>query len=829
MPPANPLPRSDRSQCAKDVSMLDIDFHPTARPELKILIVDDDAVHARSVRDVLAAHNYVAEIETSGNGGLAKLRSAHSSGEPFQVLVLDLHIPDLPGLKVLEAINAAGLSVKTIVLSGERELETVTPILQLGAIDYLPKPSPPQQLITSVANALSRFQLEAEIGVMHAQAEEDARLYEFLLNAAPDLVYMLGKDGEFQFINHQLDNIFDAKLDGLTTQHWASLFAGHPELIQRLSHQFNERRTGVRATIAEEFTYTTNIGTQHSLELSSIGLYEGRNANQVGDFLGTYGIVRDVTEARRTRRQLQQSQRKFYSLFADSLDAIFISRIEDGEIVERNPSFVAMAKAMSSDVLDRAHNRMDAEPLLDSFLWDNEQARAACMADLHANPNHHEWSFERPVQGEQRFFEVHARRIEIEQQLCMVATLHDRTHERRAEQDRLTLQQQLHQAGRMEAIGQIAGGIAHDFNNILASIIGYAELILNSRARLADEQVDQYLDEVVTAGHRARDLISQMLTFTRAQRGEAQATDVTTTIQDVSRMLRAAIPTSIEVQSNFEPDLPSVHIDPVQIQQIVINLLINARDAISGNGSIIIDVERHRGHVQCRTCGEDLAEGSIIVRVRDTGHGIAPELFEKIFDMYFTTRPPDQGTGYGLWMVNNFVHEAGGHITLHSEVDQGTEFRIALPAAQEHSPVVAPSVPAPAINGRIVVVDDEVSVGNFIGEVLRDKGYPTVVFSESPQALDYLKENMSHIALLITDGSMPLISGVELVEHLRSSGSALPVMFVTAYTQSTDVNTLAKLGVNKYLQKPFSIEEMLAGVEELTSVKETVATSDDLT
>ena len=564
--------------------------HPLARPQLKILIVDDDVTHGRSVRDVLAAHNYVADVESTGQSGLRTLLDAAKTADPYQVLILDLHIPDLSGLEILRKIREAELKVKTIVLSGERELETVTPILRLGAIDYQPKPCPPEQLITSVANALSRYQLEAEIGVMHAQAEEDARLYGFLLNASPDLVYMLDADGEFQFLNQQLENIFDVPLDTLADKPWHTLFDGHPDLVERLRQQFDERRTGIRATVAEEFTYRSDIGTEHILELSAVGLYEGRSIDDIGEFIGTYGVVRDVTDSRRTRRQLQQSQRKFYSLFADSLDAICISRLTDGVIVERNPNFVTMAKAMG------------AEPERDTFLWSEPEAREAFIAGLKANPNHHEYTFEREIQGERRFYEVRARRIEIATEACMVATLHDRTHERRAEQDRLTLQEQLHQAGRMEAIGQVAGGIAHDFNNILASIIGYAELIMTSRTRLSDQQVDQYLEEVVTAGHRARDLIAQMLTFTRAGRGEPQPTDVTQTIQDVSRMLRAAIPTTIEVKVEFAEHLPLVMIEPVQIQQIVINLLANARDAITGNGTITVGVETTSPGTRCLTC-----------------------------------------------------------------------------------------------------------------------------------------------------------------------------------------------------------------------------------
>jgi CheY-like chemotaxis protein len=194
--------------------------------------------------------------------------------------------------------------------------------------------------------------------------------------------------------------------------------------------------------------------------------------------------------------------------------------------------------------------------------------------------------------------------------------------------------------------------------------------------------------------------------------------------------------------------------------------------------------------------------------------------------MYFTTRDPGQGTGFGLWMINNLVHEHHGHITVNSTVGEGTEFGIFLPtAATTTDNQELLSVPAPQMSGRIVVVDDEVSVANFIGEVLRDKGFPTVVFTESPQALDYLRRNIDHVALLLTDGSMPLITGVELIEDIKTVKADLPVIYITAYTHSTDVEALNKLGVNRYLQKPFSIDEMLAAVADLTRID---ATSDTI-
>ncbi len=778
---------------------------------MDILIVDDDTSHSASVRDVLGAHQYPnADIAETGTQGLAMLRNP---AQRYQVLILDLHIPDLSGIEILRTIRAEGIAVKTIVLSGERELDSVTPILKLGAFDYIRKPYDPPELVTSVANAIAKHQLEQEVERMQKTVQENAELYEFLLNASPDMVYLLDADGTFKFVNHQLDGVFDTDPQALRQQPWTELFRGHSELVDALERQFNERRTGIRATLGHEFDYRSAVGTRHSLELSSIGLYEP-DADDNPQFIGTYGVVRDVTESRRTRRQLIQNQRKFQTLFANSPDAVFIARLDTGEILERNSHFIEICAAMGAQ-----------DDGTDAFLWTAEHTREHFLEGLTHNPQFFDSTFSKTVDGVERFFELRARALELEGEHCLVATVRDRTAERRAEMDRLALEQQLQQAGRMEAIGQVAGGIAHDFNNILASIIGYAELIMTAHARLDQTQINEYLNEVVTAGHRARDLISQMLTFTRAQKGDASAVDIETTIADVSRMLDAAIPSMIEVRTRFEEALPKVWIDPIQIQQIIINLLINARDAIEGTGTISVNVARSKAAVTCQTCGAVYDEPHVVIEVADTGHGIPSELLDSVFEMYFTTRAPDQGTGFGLWMINSLVHQHDGHLSLTTAVGAGTTFRIHLPEVSVVDQLAAPStVPTPRIRGRIVVVDDEVSVANFVGEVLRDKGYPTVVFSESPQALEYLTNNMDKTALLLTDGRMPLISGIELVERCRAMRADLPVIFITAYAQNLDMQAIENLNVNTFLKKPFSIDEMLAAVGSLVEATTSVDT-----
>ena len=772
----------------------------TAQAEPRILILDDDAAHGASVALLLKAHGYQADTLSVPAEGLRTLRERR-----HQVLILDLNMPQITGLDVLAFVADQKVDIKTIVVSGESAVGSVTPILRLGAYDYLPKPYNPQQLLTSVGNAVARWRLEVENRAMAARADADYRLRSFLVDASPDVIYMLDPFGRFSFVNDRLEDVLQQSPEAVQGRPWYEVLGDR--LSRQLRYRFNERRTGERATRNFEFDYVDPTGEPRILEISATGLYEQRTETRTGRFTGTYGVMRDVTESRRVARELAQSRRKFEGLFMNSPDAVYIARLRDGHLIECNARFQELQAALGAS---------DAET--DAVIFARPGERQALLDGLEAAPEHLTMTVLREGPDGPQYFELNARALELDGEPCVLAALRDRTEERRAERDRLNLQNQLQQASKMEAIGQLAGGIAHDFNNILASIIGYAELIQSARDRLADDTVDSYLGEVVTAGHRARDLISQMLTFTRANRGAPQPVDIAEAISDVSRMLRAAIPASIDVTTDFADELPRVYADPVQLQQIIINLLVNARDAIDGEGRIRVEARRDGQNEGCAACGKRLADEHIVLSVSDTGHGIPEETRARIFEMYFTTREPGKGTGIGLWLINNLVHEYDGHVTLRSSAGAGTTFEVHLPAVLPAAAQAAPSPAEPALQlpaGRVVVVDDEVSVGNYIGEVLRDGGFNVVLFNESPAALRYLESNGTDVAALLTDQIMPVLTGAELAERVRQLRPELPIALITGYSRDADLEKIRALGIDQVLRKPFRIDELLDTVRAL--------------
>lgn len=803
---------SSSKQSSSKLSGSQASFQPQL-PSPSILIVDDERRHAHSVAELLGLHEFHCDIETSSSQALERIASGG-----FDLVLLDLNMPELSGIDVLSTLRERRVDVAVIVLSGERDVSNVTPILRLGADDFLHKPFEPEQLINSVSNSLTRRRLITENATLAAEREETNRLHEFMVRASPDVIYMLDSDGNFQFLNKPLPSglALESDLEQTRGQHWSEVIT--PELANRIRWRFNERRTGERATANYEIDIVGDDDEPQVVDFSAVGLYE-QTGDQDRQYSGTYGVVRDVTRARLLDRQLAQSQEKFYGLFMDSPDAIFIAELDTGDLLEGNDNFRKLAAEMGIDTLTS-----------DAFIWADAVDRAHFVEGLRQSPAFFEGHIEREVDTGTLVYNVTARILQLDGRDCMLASLRDRTEQERARADRRAMESRLQEANKMEALGNLAGGIAHDFNNILASIIGYAELILESRDLLDTVQVDSYLSEVVVASKRARDLIAQMLQFTRTSRKAAEPVDVGVVIDDVFRMLRAAIPSTITIRTRLDDSLPAVLIDTMQFQQVLMNLLINASDAIDGTGSISIEARSGQQVRTCAACGERLSSEHCVLSVTDTGHGIPDNLLPRIFERYMTTRDPGEssGTGMGLWLIQSLVHDNGGHITVRSSVGEGTEFRIHLPFASSETSADRASSNAPAttighepkepIGGQVVVVDDEVSVSGFISEVLRSKGFDVAVFNDARAAHEHIERNIGDIELLITDQRMPALTGIELAERARALRAELPVILISGFSDLERLRAARAMGIDRILAKPFHISELLDAVKELAAV-----------
>lgn len=384
-----------------------------------------------------------------------------------------------------------------------------------------------------------------------------------------------------------------------------------------------------------------------------------------------------------------------------------------------------------------------------------------------------------------------------------------------AEAQQKDLEQQLHQSQKMQAIGQLTGGIAHDFNNMLASIMGYCELAKEKVQSMEDEKLKDYLHEVYHSGERARDLITQMLTFSRGNSGDSKPQNVVSLTDESLKMLRSILPSSISIDRNLDNQIPYVLADPINLQQIVMNLCINARDAMNEKGSISIELQlKYIEGTTCTSCHNKFSGEYVELSVSDNGEGIRAENLPHIFEPFYSTKDVGKGTGMGLPVVHGIIHGHGGHIVVISNREEGTTvkvyFQVAEKASQktEENKNLSKNINA-TFSGNVMVVDDEESVGGFAREFLESKGYHVSLFTDPEEAIAKFKLSPTDVDFVFTDQVMPKLSGIEFAKELLSIRAELPIVICTGYSESLNEQEANEIGIKAICPKPMSGSELL--------------------
>ena len=376
------------------------------------------------------------------------------------------------------------------------------------------------------------------------------------------------------------------------------------------------------------------------------------------------------------------------------------------------------------------------------------------------------------------------------------------------EAEQKALEAQLLQAQKMELVGHLTGGIAHDFNNILASILGYAELMQMSPDIRKNANLGKYLQEILQSGIRAKDLVAQLLTFSHKRVAATEAISVAPIVEEVMQLLRSTIPASISIRTVIGDELPEVLISPVQLHQIVMNLAVNARDAIDGTGSIDVRVEsRHVDQARvCDACHLEFGGHLVLISVRDSGSGIPQANLSRIFDPFFTTKGVGKGSGLGLSVLHGIVHSANGHLAVRTKPGEGTEFRIFLPAqvpeARSSDPAGESARESFRFGGHVMVVDDEAVIVEYMKVLFEELGCRVTGVTSSSAALRLFESNPRDIDMVITDQAMPEMTGIELCRAMLARRPDLPIVMNTGYSSEIDAGMAQKIGIRRFLVKP---------------------------
>ena len=394
--------------------------------------------------------------------------------------------------------------------------------------------------------------------------------------------------------------------------------------------------------------------------------------------------------------------------------------------------------------------------------------------------------------------------------ICMVVT--DLTAQKETYARQARLEEQLRQAQKMEAVGTLAGGIAHDFNNLLAAIIGFSQMALDSAAE--GSRQERQLRRVLQAGMRARDLVKQILAFSRKAERQDSLLQVSEIVEEGINLLRASLPSTIDVRFNVESESDSIVADPNQIEQVLMNLCTNAAHAMRDRGILRVTLSDFSFASRSDAPDPDLEPGMYMkLSVQDTGEGMSQEVMEHVFEPFFTTKKAGEGTGLGLSVVHGIVKNHDGAITVHSELGKGSRFDVYLPKSKGH---ILPEIDSPTIiptgNESILFVDDEEALAEMGEEMLSELGYNVTACAAGDKALELLKKDPHAFDLVITDQTMPDLTGIELAGEILCLRNDIPIIVCTGFSHLVDADAAKRAGVRAFVMKPLTKKELAQAI-----------------
>ncbi len=421
--------------------------------------------------------------------------------------------------------------------------------------------------------------------------------------------------------------------------------------------------------------------------------------------------------------------------------------------------------------------------------------------------------FGRHKDGSEVPVEIGLTPVVTEEGMFVLSAVVDIRARKQAEDERTRLADQLRHAQKMEALGVLAGGIAHDFNNILGAIMGYAEL---ARER-ADAECRDDIDHLLQAAARGKHVIDRIMRFTRRQDTERQLTDLAQPVAETVQLLHSTLPASVALQVSLAEDTPQVMADTTVVHQVLLNLGTNAAHAMHGNGVIEIALAPFYARDSTVRLNPELREGPYaLLTVKDSGAGMSPDVLARVFEPFYSTKTTGEGTGLGLPMVRSLLRDHGGTVLIESEPGQGTLVKCFFPA----SAVATEDLPAVVVNGtvphghgeRILFVDDQPAMAEVGARRLRSLGYEVATFTDAAAALAAFTEDPAAWDLLVTDHSMPAMSGLELAQAATQLRPDLPVLMMTGWTEDLPSDRVQAAGVKGLLVKPALLEELAAAV-----------------
>jgi two-component system cell cycle sensor histidine kinase/response regulator CckA len=724
-----------------------------------------------------------ADIAHTPDEFKAKIRS-----KSYDIVLADYRLSGWTGMEALHWLRAEGYALPFILVSGTLADDLAVECVELGVTDYVSKDSL-ERLSLVVRRALQEDELRRQHNRTKQQLKESEKQYRLLLDINPHPMWVFDAQS-FEFIEVNAAAVVHY---GYSRSEFLSMTILDIRSAQDIPAVRQPVRIRPRGRLeAERWKHRRKDGTFIDVEISTHELrFYGRQA--------ILAQARDITELLQNEERLRQSEERFSKAFRSSPLAITITTRAEGRYVDANDAFVKMVGLRWEEIVGCTAKELN--------VWDFPEDRGRMIQELerYGGAKAIETVFNSRTIGKRKVH-VSAELIQLDGIPCILAIVNDVTDAKR-------LEEQFRQAQKMEAVGRLAGGVAHDFNNMLSVVLGFCDL---AQERTSEESIARDLGHIKKAAQRASALTRQLLAFSRQQLLLPRVLNLNDVVRDISPMLSRVISKDISLTFVPAPSIGSVKADLGQLEQVLMNLVVNARDALPQGGKIFIETANAELDTTCNRPDEAVAPGRyVLLSVSDTGSGMDFQTVSRIFEPFFTTKPPSEGTGLGLSMVYGVIRQSGGYIRVYSEPGQGTTFRIYLPriegAAEPLPPIISETATKKG-SETVLVVEDEQDLRELIIELLESEGYRGLEAKDGPSAIAVSEAHEKTIHVLLTDVVLPNMSGTVLAARIKETRPELNVLYMSGYTG----NLIAHHGVlasgSAFIQKPFTKQSLLSEV-----------------
>ena len=757
---------------------------------LRVLIVEDDAADAELTVRVLERAGYPLAFDVIDSATHFEERLAHAD---YDAILCDHNLGTWTGMEALEILKKSGKDIPFLVLTAVLGDEAAVEYVKRGAADYLLKDRL-ERLPVALSRALQDKTQREEAARLQEQIACAKRDWELTFDSVPDPVVVVNEECGIQRANRALAELVGLELSEIIGKHCYEVLHRSDKPREDCPHQcLLKTGTEARSDLEEPW-----LGKIFDLTTSPL-------RDSSGALKGSVNVLRDITARQRAEEALRASEAQFRR-FIENLPLGVYRSMPDGRVLMANPALLRMLGYDSWQEL--ASRNLEGEAFEAGYprsAFREQIEREGEVRGLEAAWKRRDGSVVF-VRGSARAFRANDGSV-----LYYDGTFEDVTEHRQ-------LEEQLRQAQKMEAVGRLAGGVAHDFNNLLTIVIGYSDLLLKKLT--ACDGMRLPVGEIKKAGERAALLTRQLLAFSRKQVLQPQILDLNSLLTNLDEMLQRVIGEDIELVTHLPSGPCRVKADPGQIEQVIMNLAVNARDAMPQGGQLTLEAANVELDSSYASSHESVLPGHyVMIAMSDTGIGMDAGTQAHIFEPFFTTKEQGKGTGLGLATVHGIVKQSGGSIRVYSEPGKGTTFKVYLPRIDQAVEVIAPTnAPVDKLSlgcETILLVEDEGAVCSLVRGVLESRGYQVLETNRANEALEIGERHKERIHLLLTDVVMPQMNGMELAEHLALIHPETKILYMSGYTDDAVVrNGLLGPGT-VLLQKPFTADALACKLREV--------------